>query len=237
MCLQQAIALCRLERVSPGRVHPGTSESSRQPRHARKEWIVNAPSRRGGRAALYLRVSTETQACENQRPDLESIAASRGLQIVATYEEQISALKARPAYEKMRNDAHRGRFDVLLIWAIDRFGRSMTGNLEALLELDRRGVQVVSAREPWLDTGGPVRPLLIAIFSWCAEQERARLIERTKSGLERARREGKRLGRPPEVVDIEKAREMRAQGLSFRAVSRNLGVAAATIQRALRGAE
>jgi DNA invertase Pin-like site-specific DNA recombinase len=72
----------------------------------------------------------------------------------------------------------------------------MVGNLADVLELDRIGVTVVSVRESWLDTGGPVRSLLIAIFSWVAEQERARLIERTKAGLAAARRKGKRLGRP-----------------------------------------
>lgn len=64
----------------------------------------------------------------------------------------------------------------------------MIGNLTDVLELDRIGVKVVSVRESWLDTGGPVRNLLIAIFSWCAEQERNRLVERTKAGLASARR-------------------------------------------------
>ena len=74
----------------------------------------------------------------------------------------------------MLKDARRGKFAVLVIWALERFGRSMIGNLSDVLELDRIGVTVVSARETWLDTGGPVRSLLIAIFSWVAEQERAR---------------------------------------------------------------
>jgi len=71
--------------------------------------------------------------------------------------------------------AYRGDFEVVLVWSLDRLGRSMTGNLEAVLELDRCGVEVVSVREPWLDTGGPVRALLIAIFGWVAEQERAQI--------------------------------------------------------------
>ena len=76
--------------------------------------------------------------------------------------------------------ARRAGFDALIVWAIDRFGRSMVGNLTDVLELDRLGVQVVSVRESWLDTGSPVRNLLIAIFSWVAEQERTRLVERTR---------------------------------------------------------
>jgi putative DNA-invertase from lambdoid prophage Rac len=72
------------------------------------------------------------------------------------------------------------------LWALDRFHRSMLGSVQDVLELDRLGVPILSVREAWLDTSGPVRSLLIAIFGWVAEQERARLIERTKAGLERA---------------------------------------------------
>jgi DNA invertase Pin-like site-specific DNA recombinase len=68
----------------------------------------------------------------------------------------------RPVFDRMVRDAHQGAFDVLVVWALDRFGRSMVGNLQAVLDLDRCGVQVVSVREPWLDTGSAVRPLLIA---------------------------------------------------------------------------
>jgi len=110
----------------------------------------------------------------------------------------------------------------------------MVGNLQAVLELDRIGVQVVSVREPWLDTGGPVRSLLIAIFSWCAEQERERLIERTKAGLERARRQGRRIGRPRALVDVAKALALRNEGKSIREAAVVLGVGAATLHRALR---
>lgn len=73
----------------------------------------------------------------------------------------------------------------------------MVGCIQTVLELDRLGVPVLSVREGWLDASGPVRSLLVAILGWVAEQERARLIERTKAGLERARRQEKRLGRAP----------------------------------------
>ena len=110
------------------------------------------------RAALYLRVSSmDKQTIECQRPEVEQLARARGLHVVSVYEEQASAAKHRPEYEKMLRDAKKGSFNVLIVWAIDRFGRSMTRNLGDVLELDRIGVQVVSVRESWLDTGGPVR--------------------------------------------------------------------------------
>jgi DNA invertase Pin-like site-specific DNA recombinase len=187
------------------------------------------------RAAIYLRVSKSdgSQSVENQRPEVEQLARTRGFDLAHVYEEQASAAKHRPKYEQMLKDARRGKFSTLVIWALDRFGRSMTGNLTDVLELDRIGVTVVSVRESWLDTGGPVRSLLIAIFSWVAEQERARLVERTKAGLESARRRGAKIGRPRRRVDVERARELRAGGSTLRQVAAELGVGAATLHRAL----
>jgi putative DNA-invertase from lambdoid prophage Rac len=183
------------------------------------------------RAAIYLRVSSDTQTTECQRPDVERIANSRSLSVTAVYEEQASAAKRRPEYEKMMRDAKRGTFDVLVVWALDRFGRSMTGNLADVLELDRIGVQVVSVRETWLDTGGPVRNLLIAIFSWVAEQERSRLVERTKAGLAAARRRGVRIGRPRARLDQDELLELREQGWPVAKLAKYFGVGTSTVQR------
>jgi DNA invertase Pin-like site-specific DNA recombinase len=185
-------------------------------------------------AAIYLRVSKERgQTIEAQRPEVEQLARARGFEVVQVYEEQASAAKHRPEYARMMKDAKRGTFRALIVWALDRFGRSMVGNLSDVLELDRIGVEVISVRESWLDTGGPVRNLLLAIFSWVAEQERNRLIERTKAGLRAARERGAQLGRPRVHVDLDRARELRATGKSLRAVAKELGIGAATLHRAL----
>jgi hypothetical protein len=132
---------------------------------------VNPRRRRRERRkhALYLEALAAAYDClldHNQRPEVEHLARARGYKVFTSYEEEASAAKKRPEYERMMKDAKRGAFQVLVIWALDRFGRSMTGNLADVLELDRIGVQVVSVRESWLDTGSPVRTLLIAIFSW-----------------------------------------------------------------------
>jgi DNA invertase Pin-like site-specific DNA recombinase len=187
------------------------------------------------RAALYFRVSSDQQSTECQRPEVEQLARARGLHVVSVYEEQASAAKHRPEYEKMLRDAKKGSFNVLIVWAIDRFGRSMTRNLGDVLELDRVGVQVVSVRETWLDTGGPVRDLLVAIFSWVAEQERARLVERTKAGMSAARKRGSRIGRPRARLDVDRLRELHGQGLPVRQIAAELGVGASTVQRHLEG--
>lgn len=185
------------------------------------------------RAAIYLRVSSKDQSYDNQRPDVELLAATRGYAIVKSYEEKASAAKARPAFARMMTEAHQGMFDVLVIWALDRFGRTMVGNMQAVLELDRKGIKVVSVREPWLDTDGPVRPLLLAIFSWVAEQEREQLVARTVAGMERARKKGTKFGRPEVPINLERARGMRAQGRSVREISQALKVPKTTVHRAL----
>lgn len=195
-----------------------------------RELVVPA---RGESCALYLRVSTEEQTTANQQPELVAMAKARKLKIAETYEENASAAGVRPMFDRMLDDARRGRFGTIFVWALDRLGRSMVINVQTLLELDRIGVQVVSAREPWLDTSGPVRSLLIAIFSWVAEQERARLIERTKAGLDRARTRGVRLGRPRVSLNLELAHRLRGEGESVRQVARTLGVKPSTLHREL----
>jgi DNA invertase Pin-like site-specific DNA recombinase len=185
-------------------------------------------------AAIYLRVSTDRQTAENQIAEVRQLALARGYDPVV-YEEVESAAKARPVLDRMLADVRAGRVQAVAVWALDRLHRSMTGAINTVLELDRLGVPVLSVREGWLDTSGPVRPLLVAIFGWVAEQERTRLIERTKAGVERARRQGKRLGRPPaSPVLLHAARDLVAGGVSVAEAARLKGVARSTLQRFLR---
>ena len=115
---------------------------------------------------------------------------------------------------------------------IDSESRMRAEEGRAVLELDRLGVPVLSVREGWLDTSGPVRPLLVAIFSWVPEQERTRLIERTRAGLDRARRQGKVLGRPrTSSVLLHAAAELVARGQPVAAAARAKGVSRAALRR------
>jgi putative DNA-invertase from lambdoid prophage Rac len=185
------------------------------------------------RAAVYLRVSTDLQSTANQFEELRQLVAARGYEAVI-YEEVESAAKARPVLDGMLGDVRAGRVRAVAIWALDRLHRSMIGAVQTVLELDRLGVPVISVREPWLDTSGPVRPLLVAIFGWVAEQKRARLIERTKAGIERARRQGVRLGRPRvSPLKLEAAAQDIAAGASRRQASRRHGVSQAVLRKYL----
>lgn len=197
---------------------------------------TNAPT------AIYLRVSSSLQTTECQRPDVNRLVAANGYHVVDTYEEQASAAKFRPEFERMMVDARSGKFKVLIVWALDRFGRSMAGNVRDVIELDKLGVRIVSVKEPWMNTDGPVRELLVAIFSWVAQQERARLIDRTKAGMAVARAAGKPIGKPSKVLPPIKERnqivnEWRASGgTNYRELGRLLGgVSGSTAWRVSKG--
>lgn len=183
------------------------------------------------KAILYLRVSSEEQTTENQLPELQQLARARNYEIVEVVEEKMSAVKQRAGLDHIMKVAHEGRFNVLVVWALDRLGRSMVGNLQAVLELNRLEVEIVSLREPWLQLDGPVKSLLIALMSWVAEQERARIVERTVVGMERARREGKRIGRPRVEIDPDEAMKLKRKGYSLRKAAKKLGVGHSTLQR------
>ena len=115
------------------------------------------------RCAVYLRVSTDRQQVQNQVAEVQQLAAARGYQPVV-YDEVESAAKVRPVLDQMLADVRAGRLQAVAVWALDRLHRSMTGAINTVLELDRLGVPVLSVREGWLDTSGPVRPLLVAIL-------------------------------------------------------------------------
>jgi DNA invertase Pin-like site-specific DNA recombinase len=189
------------------------------------------------RCAVYLRVSDpQKQTLDNQRAECEALARGRGYELVEVYEEGASAAAVRPVFQHMMADARRRRFDVLIIWAIDRFGRSFVYNVLDVADLDRLGVLVVSVKESWLDTtSGMVRQILVGIFSAMAEHERERHKQRVRAGMDRARSEGKHLGRPRRSpVMLAAARDDVAKGASMRSAAQKRGVALSTLRDFLR---
>jgi DNA invertase Pin-like site-specific DNA recombinase len=185
-------------------------------------------------AALYVRVSTDRQETKNQLPDLQRLVAARGWEPVL-YEETEGGARRLPVLERLLADAKAGKVGVIVVWALDRLSRQGAGPvLNMVAELDRVGVALVSIREPWLDTSGPFRDVLVAFAATMAKLERARLVERTRAGIERARREGKKLGRPRTSPLKLAAGAQRVQaGASIRAAAKAAGVGAETLRRYL----
>ena len=186
--------------------------------------------------AIYCRISTRDKGQDftNQLLALREFAAKQGWIIANEYIDQQSAKDDdRPAFRQMFEDASRRKFDVLLFWSLDRLSRE--GVLETLQHLQRLtsyGVAWRSFTEQYLDSTGIFREAVIGILAAIAKQERVRLGERTRAGLERVRREGKRLGRPAAKVDVSAIRALRIQGESWSEIARRTGLSRATCQKA-----
>ena len=184
------------------------------------------------RCAIYSRVSTTKQESENQLAQLRAFAGHVDWPIVIEYIDQVTGKNSdRPEFQRMFQDASQRKFDLLLFWSLDRLSRE--GALETLQHLNRLtgyGVQWRSLTEQYLDSTGIFREAVISILAVVAKQERIRLSERTRAGLERARRQGKVLGRPRVNISAEAIRELRAQNLSWTAVAKKLGIARSTAQ-------
>ncbi len=186
------------------------------------------------RCAIYLRVSDPAkQTTENQRGGCEALAKARGYELVEACEEGGSAAAVRPVFQRMMEDARRRRFDVLVIWALDRFGRSFVYNVLDVADLDRVGVLVVSVKDSWLDTtSGMVRQILVGIFSAMAEHERERHKQRVRAGMERARAQGRNMGRPRRSpVALSAARDDVGRGISIRQAAQKRNIPQSTPAR------
>jgi DNA invertase Pin-like site-specific DNA recombinase len=147
------------------------------------------------KAAIYGRVSTNDQNVESQFCDLRSLAKARGYEIVAEYSDTISGTKAkRPGLDHLLSDARSGRFNVVFVWAFDRIARSVKHFLEVMDELNRLNIGFVSFREN-IDTDSALGRALIIIVAAISELERSLIVERVKSGMRRARLEGRQIGR------------------------------------------
>ena len=190
---------------------------------------------KGKRVAIYLRVSTDEQTTANQRLALETVAERRGWHVVKVYEDAgISGAKGRekrPGFDAMMRDATRHRFDVAMVWAIDRLGRSTATVATAMAELDAAGVALFADKEA-VDGTTPHGRAMLHMAAVFAELERAMIRERVNAGLARARAQGKVLGRPKVAGSMEAAiREQLAEGVGIGKVARTLGVGVSTVQR------
>ena len=188
------------------------------------------------RVALYARVSTLNghQDPEMQLSELREYATRRGLSIHEEYvDEGVSGSKeSRPALNRLMTDAQKCRFDAILVWKIDRFGRSLKHLVNSLADLSAYGVTFISLRDN-LDLSTPSGRLMFQIIGAMAEFERALIQERVRAGLRNAKAKGKRIGRPRQVVESSEVLKLRAEGLSWRAISERLRLGLGTVYRAI----
>jgi len=182
------------------------------------------------RAGIYARVSTVEQEPDNQLHDLRRYVTARGWDATEYVDQGVSGAKdSRPALNRLLADARRRKLDVVLCWRLDRLGRSLKHLISVLEELHSVGVAFVSLAEG-IDATTPAGRLQMHILGAIAEFERARIVERVRAGLERAKRQGRRLGRPRRRVTEAELREV--EDLSLRAAAQRLGVSRSVLHRA-----
>jgi DNA invertase Pin-like site-specific DNA recombinase len=186
------------------------------------------------RVAIYGRVSTTNhgQDVRLQTRELEQFAQARGWRLMDSYLDiGISGSKdKRPELDRLMADAHRRKFNVVIVWKFDRFARSVSHLLRALETFNALGIAFVSLSEQ-MDTTTPTGKMIFTVLGAVAELERSLIVERVRAGLRNARAKGKTLGRPRKIVDAARTAALRAQGLSLRAIALELGIGLATLHR------
>jgi DNA invertase Pin-like site-specific DNA recombinase len=188
------------------------------------------------RVAIYARVSTGAQTVQNQLRELREIADRHGWIVAAEFTDNgISGAKGRdqrPGLDKMLKAVARREIDLVAAWSVDRLGRSLQDLLGFLGELHAKGVDLY-LHQQGLDTSTPAGKALFQMMGVFAEFERAMIRERVRAGLERAKAQGKKLGRrrnddPKRAAEV---RRLRAKGIGIGKTARTLGVGASYIQR------
>jgi DNA invertase Pin-like site-specific DNA recombinase len=193
--------------------------------------------------ALYARVSTANNGQDPtmQTRELEEYCQRRGWEIAGCYVDTgVSGTKdSRPALNQLMADAHQRRFNAVLVWKLDRFGRSLRHLVNALAEFEALGVAFISLKDN-LDLSTPAGRLMFQIIGALAEFERSLIVERVKAGMRNARVKGKRIGRPPRIhlsPEMRKtiAEAYRNQQGSLRQLAATFGTSVGTVQRCVGG--
>lgn len=187
------------------------------------------------KVALYSRVSTDRQTTDNQLLELRAVAERHGWVIVGEYVDQgISGAKGRdqrPEFDRLIKDASRKCFDLIASWSVDRLGRSLQDLVGFLSELHSKRIDLY-LHQQGMDTTTPAGKALFQMMGVFAEFERAMIQERVKAGLERARSQGKKLGRPKVSAATEaNIQQLRSTGMGKLKISRTLGIGVSTVQR------
>src|ERR1700675_1641878 len=185
------------------------------------------------KVAIYARVSTANNGQDPtmQTRELREYAERRGWAVFAEYVDiGVSGTKeTRPELDRLMADAHRRRFDAVVVWKFDRFARSVSHLLRALETFRAQGIEFVSFSEQ-LDTSTPAGKMVFTVLGAVAELERGLIVERVKAGLRNARAKGKRLGRPKKIVDGARIFAMRTAGSSWSEIAKQTGWTKGTVQ-------
>lgn len=190
------------------------------------------------KVGCYYRVSTKNQTVLNQKLELESLAERMGYEIVAEYKDEgISGAKnrdERPALNEMMKDAVRGKFEMILCYDLSRLGRNLEELIRIMNEMNSLNINLFFYREA-INTDSSSGKLMFSMFGVLAEWERSLISERIVSGQNRARTQGKKIGRPSTFNEglMQAVRKMREKGMGIVAISKTLGIGVSSVYRSL----
>jgi len=183
--------------------------------------------------AIYARVSTADQDCSLQIAEMKRYCAARGWTVNHIYQEKLSGTTdKRPQLQKLMMEARERAFDIVLVWKLDRFARSIKSLVTNVQELTELDVQFVSLKDQ-IDMTTSAGRLMTHILASFAEFEASLIKERVVAGLANAKRKGIRLGRPNQI-DQKRVRELREQGKSFQEIATALGCSKAGVFKAVK---
>lgn len=188
------------------------------------------------RVGLYGRVSTTNhgQDSEMQLRELREYCQRRGWEIAREYVDNgVSGSKdSRPELNRLMLDAKQRKLDTILVWKLDRFGRSLRHLVNALAELEATGVAFVSLKDA-IDLSTPAGRLMFGVIGAMAEFERDLIRERVRAGIRNARAKGHRVGRKPIVLDAARLADLRSQGQTIRQIASQLGCSRSLVHKTL----
>ena len=182
--------------------------------------------------ALYARVSTSDQTTENQVLELQKVADRMGWTVTGTFLDVVSGAKSkRPGLDALMKRVARREFDMVMCWDVSRLGRSLSHLVALLEEFDAKKTDLYFHQNQ-LDTSTPSGKAMFGMMSVFAQFERSLIQERVKAGLERAKSQGKRLGRPPvPPIQRQKIKRLREEGMSYRKIAKRTGLSVCTVHR------
>jgi DNA invertase Pin-like site-specific DNA recombinase len=197
------------------------------------------------KVVLYVRVSTDKQSVENQINELTSVAHRNGWEIVDTYSDAgISGAfgrDKRPAFDGLLKDANRKKFDGIMVWSIDRIGRSLQDLISFLDDVQSKDIDLY-IHQQGLDSSTPTGRLMFSLVGSFAEYERTLIKERVRAGMERAKKSGTKsgraIGRPSNVNDGTKSAvvELHKSGMSMNKICKTLSIGSGTLYKLLEAA-
>jgi len=184
------------------------------------------------KTAIYCRVSTQDQTTDNQALELRETAEKQGWTVIETFTDVISGARAsRPGLDSLMKSVSRKGVDMVMVWDVSRLGRSLSHLVSLLEEFQACGCDLYF-HQNGLNTSTPSGKAMFQMLGVFSEFERSMIKERVKAGLNRARGQGKRLGRPPvPPIQIQKIKLLRQEGLSYRKIARQMDLSVATVHR------